>query len=130
MYRNCMRHWTIWMLHALCLFPLSLSSWNSVNSRTRVRRFLRPLKDAWTSFFGVSRKEAEEWHGLPRYNQNISQDSLNDNKFTEYAMVRNILQCNELGLRYYADVAGKCFLSVRSTCRASFVDTETHAVVY
>ncbi|KAG0238201.1 hypothetical protein BGX31_003337 [Mortierella sp. GBA43] len=76
-----------------------------VNSRTRVRRFLRPLKDAWTSLFGVSRKEAEEWHGLPRYNQNISQDSLNDNKFAEYAMVRNILQCNELGLRYYADVA-------------------------
>ncbi|KAF9985364.1 hypothetical protein BGZ75_003070 [Mortierella antarctica] len=32
---------------------------------------------------------------------------LKESKFHEYAMVRNVLQCNELGLRYYTDVAGK-----------------------
>ncbi|KAF8940858.1 hypothetical protein BGZ58_004326 [Dissophora ornata] len=74
---------------------------------SRFQRSLRSMKVAWTSLFGVSRKVAEEWHGLPRYNQNISHDNLKENKFHEYAMVRNILQCNELGLRYYTDVAGK-----------------------
>ncbi|KAG0306223.1 hypothetical protein BGZ98_002777 [Dissophora globulifera] len=78
---------------------------------------LRPNADYNTTIAGrnmgndvpdISRlKVAEEWHGLPRYNQNISQDNLKESKFTEYAMVRNVLQCNELGLRYYTDVAGK-----------------------
>ncbi|KAF9983944.1 hypothetical protein BGZ65_001237, partial [Modicella reniformis] len=77
------------------------------NPSTRIQRLVRPLKELWTSYFGVSRKVAEEWHGLPRYNQNLSHDNLNDNKFAEYAMVRNVLQCNELCLRYYTDVAGK-----------------------
>ncbi|KAF9358563.1 hypothetical protein BGX26_001452 [Mortierella sp. AD094] len=74
---------------------------------TRLQQLLQPVKEIWTSYFGVSRKVAEEWHGLPRYNQNISNDNLKANKFSEYAMVRNILQCNRLGLRYYTDVAGK-----------------------
>jgi hypothetical protein len=43
---------------------------------------------------------------LPRYNQNVSHDNLDD-KSADYAMIRNVLQCNELGMRYYTDVAGK-----------------------
>ncbi|GJJ73130.1 hypothetical protein EMPS_05488 [Entomortierella parvispora] len=74
---------------------------------TRVQRFTRPIKALWTKYFGVSKKVAEEWHGLPRYNQNISLESIKDTQFHEYAMVRNVLQCNELGLRYYTDIAGK-----------------------
>ncbi|KAF9116860.1 hypothetical protein BGX27_009741 [Mortierella sp. AM989] len=74
---------------------------------TRIQQFLQQVKATWTSYFGVSRKIAEEWHGLPRYNQNLSNENLKANKFNEYAMVRNILQCNRLGLRYYTDVAGK-----------------------
>ncbi|KAG0319921.1 hypothetical protein BGZ97_001164 [Linnemannia gamsii] len=74
---------------------------------TRIQKLIRPLKDTWTKHFGVSRRVAEEWHGLPRYNQNISSDDLKGSKFQEYAMVRNILQCSSLGLRYYTDVAGK-----------------------
>ncbi|KAF9106451.1 hypothetical protein BGX29_009499 [Mortierella sp. GBA35] len=70
---------------------------------TRFQRLIRPLKDTWTKYFGVSRRVAEEWHGLPRYNQNVSHDNLKENKFQEYAMVRNILQCSSLGLRYYTD---------------------------
>ncbi|KAF9302036.1 hypothetical protein BGZ74_005928 [Mortierella antarctica] len=74
---------------------------------TRWERIARPIKALWTKYFGVSRRVAEEWHGLPRYNQNISIDNLKENKFEEYAMVRNVLQCNMLGLRYITDVAGK-----------------------
>ncbi|KAG0066506.1 hypothetical protein BGZ89_007213 [Linnemannia elongata] len=74
---------------------------------TRIQKLIRPLKDTWARHFGVSRRVAEEWHGLPRYNQNISHDNLKGNIFQEYAMVRNILQCSSLGLRYYTDVAGK-----------------------
>ncbi|KAF9928462.1 hypothetical protein FBU30_002364 [Linnemannia zychae] len=74
---------------------------------TRIQRLFQPLKDTWTKHFEVSRRVAEEWHGLPRYNQNIPHDNLKENKFQEYAMVRNILQCSSLGLRYYTDVAGK-----------------------
>ncbi|KAF9904551.1 hypothetical protein EC991_002611 [Linnemannia zychae] len=74
---------------------------------TRAQRLFRPLKETWTKYFGVSRRVAEEWHGLPRYNQNISHNDLKESKFQEYAMVRNILQCSSLGLRYYTDVAGK-----------------------
>ncbi|KAF8951432.1 hypothetical protein BGZ52_011844, partial [Haplosporangium bisporale] len=74
---------------------------------TRREKLARPIKALWTKYFGVSRKVAEEWHGLPRYNQNISIDNLKENKFEEYAMVRNVLQCNMLGLRYITDVAGK-----------------------
>ncbi|KAF9388519.1 hypothetical protein CPB97_000885 [Podila verticillata] len=74
---------------------------------TRRERLARPIKALWTKYFGVSRRVAEEWHGLPRYNQNISIDNLKENRFEEYAMVRNVLQCNMLGLRYITDVAGK-----------------------
>ncbi|KAF9193555.1 hypothetical protein BGZ50_007333 [Haplosporangium sp. Z 11] len=74
---------------------------------SRFQRVLRPVKATWTKYFGVTRKEAEEWHGLPRYNQNVSHDNLKENEFKEYAIVRNVLQCNQLGLRYYTDVAGK-----------------------
>ncbi|KAG0277971.1 hypothetical protein BGZ95_004994 [Linnemannia exigua] len=74
---------------------------------THFQKLIQPLKDMWTKHFGVSRRIAEEWHGLPRYNQNISHDNLKESQFKEYAMVRNILQCSSLGLRYYTDVAGK-----------------------
>ncbi|KAF9403909.1 hypothetical protein BGX21_007478 [Mortierella sp. AD011] len=74
---------------------------------TRLRQLIKSAKEIWTSFLGVSREVAEEWHGLPRYNQNLSNDNLKANTYAEYAMVRNILQCNRLGLRYYTDVAGK-----------------------
>ncbi|KAG0375991.1 hypothetical protein BGX24_008415 [Mortierella sp. AD032] len=74
---------------------------------THFQKLIQPLKDTWTKHFGVSRRVAEEWHGLPRYNQNISLDNLKESQFKEYAMVRNILQCSSLGLRYYTDVAGK-----------------------
>ncbi|KAI7829028.1 hypothetical protein BC939DRAFT_40483 [Gamsiella multidivaricata] len=73
---------------------------------SRLQQIIRPLKATWTSYFGVSREVAEEWHGLPRYNQNVSYENLKENSFSEYAMVRNVLQCNELGLRYYTDIAG------------------------
>ncbi|KAF9433956.1 hypothetical protein BGZ76_008757 [Entomortierella beljakovae] len=74
---------------------------------TRYQQLIKLIKETWTSYFGVSRKVAEEWHGLPRYNHNISNENLKANKFSEYAMVRNILQCNRLGFRYCTDVAGK-----------------------
>ncbi|KAI1320557.1 hypothetical protein EDD11_000519 [Mortierella claussenii] len=74
---------------------------------SQLQRLSARLKAVWRSYFGVSRKVAEEWHGLPRYNQNVSLDNLKESKFREYAMVRNVLQCNELGLRYYTDVSGK-----------------------
>ncbi|KAF9208080.1 hypothetical protein BGZ49_009869 [Haplosporangium sp. Z 27] len=77
------------------------------SSPTKFQQLLQSVKALWTSYFGVSRKVAEEWHGLPRYNQNLSNENLKGNKFREYAMVRNILQCNRLGLRYCTDVAGK-----------------------
>ncbi|KAG0198078.1 hypothetical protein BGX28_008431 [Mortierella sp. GBA30] len=79
----------------------------SPQASSQVKELLRPIKALWTRCFGISRAEAEEWHGLPRYNRNISNDNLKDSSFREYAMVRNVLQCNELGLRYYTDVAGK-----------------------
>ncbi|KAF9955541.1 hypothetical protein BGZ72_003630 [Mortierella alpina] len=74
---------------------------------SRLKKLWSPIKAVWIKYFGVSRAVAEEWHGLPRYNQNVSTDNLKESKFHEYAMVRNVLQCNELGLRYYTDVAGK-----------------------
>ncbi|KAF9576307.1 hypothetical protein EC968_009281 [Mortierella alpina] len=74
---------------------------------SRLKKLWSPIKATWIKYFGVSRTVAEEWHGLPRYNQNVSTDNLKESKFHEYAMVRNVLQCNELGLRYYTDVAGK-----------------------
>ncbi|KAF9586262.1 hypothetical protein BGW38_007796 [Lunasporangiospora selenospora] len=76
---------------------------------TRFQKFKRLVSGLWAKYVGIgaTRKEAEEWHGLPRYNQNASFDNLKDNKFHDYAMVRNVLQCNSLGMRYSTDVAGK-----------------------
>ncbi|KAG0233777.1 hypothetical protein BGW42_007237 [Actinomortierella wolfii] len=74
---------------------------------SRISKLMKPLKDLWTRFFGVTRKETEEWHGLPRYSQNVTADQLKDSRFEEYAMVRNVLQCTALGLRYSTDTAGR-----------------------
>ncbi|KAF9970206.1 hypothetical protein BGZ73_007178 [Actinomortierella ambigua] len=74
---------------------------------SRFQKIIAPAKDLWTRYFGAAPKEAEEWHGLPRYSQNISTDQLKDSRFDEYAMVRNVLQCTALGLRYSTDTAGR-----------------------
>ncbi|KAF9289120.1 hypothetical protein BGZ68_009997 [Mortierella alpina] len=87
---------------------------------SRLKKLWNPIKSVWIKYFGVSRAVAEEWHGLPRYNQNVSTDSLKESKFHEYAMVRNVLQCNELGLRYYTDVAGKVPETARNGVHADY----------